>query len=98
VNSKDGPEAAELTVADIRQRDERWVIPDLYGKGGRLSMIEDGKSCPVIVRHVSLHSMMQQSGSRDILLGPAQLYEALRSRAYAAEEHAPRNFGPHVNP
>jgi site-specific recombinase XerD len=32
-------EVAELNVEDIQQRDERWVILDLYGKGGHIRTV-----------------------------------------------------------
>ena len=32
-------EIVRLDVADIQQRDARWVIPDLLGKGGRLRLV-----------------------------------------------------------
>jgi integrase len=35
-------EAAGLDVADIQQRDGRWVIPDLLGKHGRIRTVPMG--------------------------------------------------------
>lgn len=32
-------EVANRGVSDIQQRDERWVIVDLYGKGGRIRTV-----------------------------------------------------------
>jgi site-specific recombinase XerD len=32
-------ELAELKLEDIQQRDERWVILDLYGKGGHIRTV-----------------------------------------------------------
>ena len=32
-------EVAQLTVTDIQQRDDRWVIVDLYGKGGHIRTV-----------------------------------------------------------
>jgi site-specific recombinase XerD len=32
-------EVAELKIEDIQQRDERWVILDLYGKGGHIRTV-----------------------------------------------------------
>ena len=32
-------ELAELKIEDIQQRDERWVILDLYGKGGHIRTV-----------------------------------------------------------
>lgn len=32
-------EAAHLRVSDIQKRDERWVIVDLYGKGGHIRTV-----------------------------------------------------------
>lgn len=29
-------EVAELKLEDIQERDERWTIPDLFGKGGQV--------------------------------------------------------------
>jgi site-specific recombinase XerD len=32
-------EAAQLNVTDIQKRDDRWVIVDLYGKGGHIRTV-----------------------------------------------------------
>ena len=32
-------EVAQLSVSDIQKRDERWVIVDLYGKGGHIRTV-----------------------------------------------------------
>ena len=32
-------EVAQLAVSDIQKRDERWVIVDLYGKGGHIRTV-----------------------------------------------------------
>jgi site-specific recombinase XerD len=32
-------EVADLKLGDIQQRDERWIILDLYGKGGHIRTV-----------------------------------------------------------
>jgi site-specific recombinase XerD len=33
-------EVAQVSVSDIQKRDERWVIVDLYGKGGHIRTVQ----------------------------------------------------------